>query len=395
MFFTICLELLSLNDFLLLLFDIPLTKPYNQTRARLDTFCENHTFHITQRIIPIMQQASTHRPDEPLPEAREVAANIWKITEPIPFPLRTVNMYALIGQDGWALVDTGMGNPDAREALSAGLRKAGLSIDTLKVIVLSHHHPDHVGLSGELQEQSGALVYMHPIDEEAMQFGFGGKMPDRFKNVSHFFLQHGLPQSDLWFTKVEPDVMRNIIRVPPHKAFQLVEDGEHINILGEDYLVIWTPGHSDGQICLFRARDGVFLAADHVLPRITPNIGLYSHYDRPNPLQDYLDSLAKVASLPAQVVLPGHGEPFTDLASRTTEIAEHHEERAAKIVQLLNDHPQNAYQVTMQLFDSRRINSNEARRMAVAEVLSHLEYMRYNGQVVQEQTKEGILYAVR
>ncbi len=91
-----------------------------------------------------MQQSLPGQP-EPLPEAREVVAGIWKITLPIPFPLQTVNMYALVGNHGWTLVDTGMGMPEARTALTAALQKAGLSIDTLDTIVLSHHHPDHVG----------------------------------------------------------------------------------------------------------------------------------------------------------------------------------------------------------------------------------------------------------
>src|SRR5205085_9359257 len=103
-----------------------------------------------------MQQpplAQPQRAIEPLPEAREVAAGIWKITVPIPFPLRTVNVYALVGQDGWAMLDTSMGTPDTREALWKGLDRAGLRLADLCTIVLSHHHPDHVGLSAELQER--------------------------------------------------------------------------------------------------------------------------------------------------------------------------------------------------------------------------------------------------
>ena len=100
-----------------------------------------------------MQQTSPtqpHRKDEPLPEAREVAPRIWKITLPIPFPLRTVNVHALVGNDGWALVDAGIGMPDSRAALWAGLERVGLTLGKLRTIVLTHHHPDHVGLSGEL-----------------------------------------------------------------------------------------------------------------------------------------------------------------------------------------------------------------------------------------------------
>lgn len=334
------------------------------------------------------------RPDEPIPEVREVVRGIWKITVPIPFPLRTVNMYALLGKDHWTLVDAGMGTPDARATFTTGLQRAGVSIDNLDTIVLTHHHPDHIGLSGELQEQSGARVYMHPIDEASVQVIWSGTMPQKFGRVSRFLMQHGLPPTELWFSQVDPKVMNNIIRVPPHEAFTMVEDEQYIDLGGEDYRVIWTPGHSDGHICLFRERDGVFLAADHVLPRITPNVGLYSEYDRQNPLGDYLHSLAKVSQLPASIVLPGHGEPLIDLAGRTKEIIEHHEQREMEILALLERQPQHAYQIAQQLFGPR-LKSNEATRMAVAETLSHLEYLRIEGQVEQRHTTDGlILYAV-
>ncbi|HLH63807.1 MAG TPA: MBL fold metallo-hydrolase [Ktedonobacteraceae bacterium] len=340
-----------------------------------------------------MQQPSPaqhRRADQPLPETLEVAPGIWKITVPIPFPLRTVNMHAIVGKDGWALIDTGMGIPDARMAFSAGLERAGLTIDTLRAIVLTHHHPDHVGLSGELYKQSGAAVYMHPIDEAGVQILWKGTMPQRFGSVSQFFSQHGMPPTTLWFSQVDPELMRSIISVPPHEAFTLVEDDQHIDLVGEDYRVIWVPGHSDGQICLLRERDGVFFAADHVLPRITPNVGLYSPHDRQNPLRDYLNSLAKVMELPASIVLPGHGEPFSDLAGRAREIVAHHEEREKEILGLLDGRPQHAYELAMQLFGNR-LNNNEAQRMGVAEVLSHLEYLRYNGQVEQQKTGDGLI----
>jgi glyoxylase-like metal-dependent hydrolase (beta-lactamase superfamily II) len=340
-------------------------------------------------------QQSFQRQQQSLPEARLVSDGIWKITVPIPFPLRTVNMHALVADNGdWTIVDTGMGTPEARASFTDGLQTAGLRLEQLRAIVLTHHHPDHVGFSGELYEKTGAAVYMHPIDAEAIQIIWQGTMPQRYGRVSRFLLQHGLPQSELWYNQVEPGTMRKLINVPPHDAITPVEDGDYLDLSCERYRVIWTPGHADGQICLYRERDGVFLSADHVLPRITPNIGLYSPYDRPNPLQDYIDSLRKVAPLPATIVLPGHGEPFPDLAVRVREIIEHHVQREQQLVDLIGDQPQHAYELTGKLFGDR-LKSNEARRMAVAEVLAHLEYMRIKGRVEQIHTSDGfILYAV-
>jgi glyoxylase-like metal-dependent hydrolase (beta-lactamase superfamily II) len=330
-----------------------------------------------------------------LPVAREVVANLWKVVLPIPFPLRTVNIYVLLGRDGWVLIDTGMGTLEARVAFEEWRHLNGLRIDMLRAIVLTHHHPDHVGLSGELHAQSGAPVYMHPIDEASLQIIWSGAMQERFEYISHFLQQHGLPPTKLWYNQIDQKTMRYLINVPPHEAFLPLEDGQDFELMGESYRIIWTPGHADGQICLFRERDGVFLAADHVLPRITPNIGLYSDRERKNPLNDYLNSLNKVAELAATLVLPGHGEPFTDLAGRVGEIIAHHGERLQYMLDLLSLEPQHASQLTNQLFQQRILQNDEARRMAVAEVLAHLEYLRFQGKIEQRHTKDGtILYAI-
>jgi glyoxylase-like metal-dependent hydrolase (beta-lactamase superfamily II) len=332
---------------------------------------------------------------ESVAQAYEVVPQIWKFVIPIPFPLRTVNMYALVGKQGWALIDAGIGTSEARAALAAALQKAHLNIKDLHTLVLTHHHPDHVGLSGELQEQSGAEVYMHPLDREAVQIHWSNSMPSRFSNVSTFLARHGLPQTELWYTKADRSFVHSIIQVPPKERITTIDDGQYIELAGEQYRVIWTPGHADGHICLLRESDRVFIAADHVLPRITPNIGLYSNNERPNPLNDYLASLEKVASLSTSIVLPGHGEPFQGLGERAAEITVHHEERLAHILHMLEERPQHAYSITEQLFGAR-LKSDEARRMAIAEVVAHLEYLHFQEKVERTISKDELIrYAVR
>lgn len=341
------------------------------------------------------QNGSQQEYAQTVPQAYEVFPHIWKFVIPIPFPLRTVNMYALVGKQGWALIDAGIGTPEAREALTAALQKANLDLQDLRTLVLTHHHPDHVGLSGELQQQSGAEVYMHPLDSKAVQIHWSHNMTDRFSHVSSFLAHHGLPQTDLWYTRADRSFVHNIIQVPPQERITAVEDGQYIDLAGEQYRVIWTPGHADGHICLLRESDGVFIAADHVLPRITPNIGLYSEHERSNPLNDYLDSLAKVANLAVSIVLPGHGEPFQGLGERVAEISTHHEVRLARILELLAERPQHAYSITEQLF-GERLKSDEARRMAIAEIVAHLEYLYFQEKIERIPNKDELIrYAVR
>ncbi|GCE48439.1 MBL fold hydrolase [Thermosporothrix hazakensis] len=288
------------------------------------------------------------------------------------------------------MIDTGMGTPPAREALAEGLKRAGLSLSNLHAIVLTHHHPDHVGLSAELQEASGATVYMHSIDRSALHYFQMEHMAERFAKTSHFLARHGLPRTELWYTKVEPRIMRQLIRVPRVEQITPVEDGQQISLAGTSYRVIWTPGHSDGQICLFRETDGVFLAADHILPRISPNIGLYTEEDRPNPLGDYLNSLQKVATFPIHTVYPGHGEPFAHPEARIADLIRHHEKRCNQILHLLTDGPAQAATITDRIFGDR-LKDDETRRMAVAEVVAHLEYLRAQQQVHLQQSSEDFL----
>src|SRR4051812_31596385 len=149
----------------------------------------------------------------------QVADNIFRLNIPIPFPLRTVNIYAIVGKDGWALFDTAIGTEEARAAVLSGLASAGLTIEQLQAIVLSHAHPDHIGLSGELQKESGAAVYMHPIDEAMLQLFWNGKHIRSFEKPTKFFKPHGMPAEPTHPAQVPREVMQKAIRVPSHEAF--------------------------------------------------------------------------------------------------------------------------------------------------------------------------------
>jgi glyoxylase-like metal-dependent hydrolase (beta-lactamase superfamily II) len=132
--------------------------------------------------------------------------------------------------------------------------------------------------------------------------------------------------------------------------------------------VIATPGHADGHLCL--VRDGVLVAGDHVLPTISPAVGLYPD-SRPDPLADYLESLERTAALDLRLALPGHGEPIEDPSSRCLELIEHHRRRLDDTDAALGGGSRTGYEVSLELFPD--VASAGARRFAVAETLSHLE----------------------
>jgi glyoxylase-like metal-dependent hydrolase (beta-lactamase superfamily II) len=179
-----------------------------------------------------------------------------------------------------------------------------------------------------------------------------------------------------------------------------LDGGEEIHCGRYAFRVIWTPGHSAGHICLYDARNKVLLSGDHVLPHITPSVGLHVRATS-NPLADYLDSLKLIGKLEAELVLPGHGEPFEGLPERTAELLAHHQRRLDEVVALLRARPgeqQTGFQLASQMQWSRRRTWDDLtgfeRRMAITEALAHIELLHARGQVSKRFEEGKISYFI-
>lgn len=330
-------------------------------------------------------------PDRDAPE--QLAADVWRIPLPLPIALRSANVYLINGGPGARiLIDSGLGLPADEGALRAGLEMAGTRLEEISTLILTHAHPDHIGMSGLAHALSGAPVLLLSGEEGQLYdvWGEGGEIA--FDRLDRWYATHGL-EDGAGAVRRSGRALRRFLRLPPRDALRLVRDRERIALGAHTYEVHWTPGHSDFHMCLLR-EDGLFFAGDHVLPAITPNIGLYPEA-RPNPLRDYLDSLARVRDLPARLVLPGHGRPFTDLAARADALHAHHLERGARVRDILAEDMaedqaedqaedlgagRSAAQVAARLFGDR-LRTGDDWRFAVAETLAHLEHLRTHGQV--------------
>jgi glyoxylase-like metal-dependent hydrolase (beta-lactamase superfamily II) len=322
----------------------------------------------------------------------EVDAGIWRIPLPLPMALRSVNLYLLGGNGEWALVDAGLGTPDDAAALSAGLRLAGIALDQITTLVLTHAHPDHIGLAGDIHAAANAPVRL--LAEEADNLFRIWDDPEMagLRAANAMYATHGMPAESVASGMQGSARLRRLVHLPPRAAIAPLAAGAALRLAGHSYRVLWTPGHADHHLCLLRA-DGVLVAGDHVLPRITPNIGLYPN-SRPNPLRDYFTSLAAVRDLPVRLVLPGHGRPFADLAGRVDELIVHHEERADEIVRLLAARPEGAtaFALAVELF-GERLSAVEQQRFALAETLAHLEDLRERGLVHRRDDVAPVLFA--
>ena len=307
----------------------------------------------------------------------ELAGGIRRVTMPLPTRPGHVHCYLLPGEDGWVLVDTGVGLPDAKDMWAAELALAGGRVAT---IFVTHFHPDHVGAAADLHELTGARVVQGALDYAQCELVWGN--PAWSDRLVDWFRLHGAPDDVTAELVGQSSVYRPFIRYQRDPL--LVEAGE----LVDGWELVAAPGHADGQLCLLR--DGVLVAADHVLGRITPTVGLWPA-SRADPLGDYLAALAATAELDATIALPGHGDPIDDPAGRVRELQEHHRARLEETASALGREGRHTgYELSFALFGSDLRPAG--RRFAVAETLSHVERLVREGTARRHEEDGAVTY---
>lgn len=314
------------------------------------------------------------------------APGIAVIPVPIPYPFKYVNCYLLLG-DGAVLIDCALDTPEARSALEAALAQHGLKFADLDRLVLTHHHPDHYGLAG-LIEAEGVPVYLLDVELERGH-PFWTQPEEMARAGLELFRRHGVPEEAL--SNLGREIEKTRSRVHPPQNPRTFRDGEVLELAGQRWRAIWTPGHADGHAMLLRESDGVLLAGDHVLERISPNIGVWA-YSYPNPLGLYLESLEKAKGLEVSLALPGHYRPLKGFKGRIEELAAHHQERLDYLLGLMNGQPQTCWELSLKLFPGE-LNTAQ-RRFAWSETLAHLEYLLQAGRIRKETLGETIGYGI-
>lgn len=305
---------------------------------------------------------------------QHVAPGVRRIVLPLPLALRNVNVYLIEGDRGWSIVDSGMHTPEAEAELRAGLNDNGVALADIRTAFITHLHPDHLGMAGTIRA-GGATLLMHgpEIPRAKETWGTDHRLID---DTYDLFDRHGMPHDvdegmrAAWIAMSE--------RVDPYEPIGAVADGEVLDLGGRGCTVIWTPGHTDHHAVLFEEMTGTLLAGDHVLPRITSNVGVYPG-GRPDPLGDFLSALEKMKTLGVKRVLPAHGDPFDDCGGRVDEILAHHAERLEATLEASAGTPRSAYSICRTLFPVLRSPHEE--RFALAETLAHLRYLQLRDRV--------------
>lgn len=274
-----------------------------------------------------------------------------------------VHAYLLPGEEGWIVVDTGVGLPDAKETWATELERAG---GRVAAVFVTHFHPDHVGAAADLHELTGAPVYQGVLDYAQCELVWGN--PAWSERLLDWFTVHGAPAGVTDELVGQSAVYRPFIRYQRDPL--LLQAGERL----DGWELVAAPGHADGQLCLLGS--GVLIAADHLLAPITPTVGLWPA-SRPDPLEDYLAALDRTIELAPRIALPGHGDPIADPAGRARELKEHHRRRLEETAAAVGEAPRSAYELSFTLFGA---DLNPAgRRFAIAETLSHVERLVHEG----------------
>ncbi|MCU6434821.1 MBL fold metallo-hydrolase [Undibacterium sp. Jales W-56] len=338
---------------------------------------------------------------EHLPETgqtTEIAPGVLWVRMGLPFALNHINLW-LIEDDfesaqgllhGWTLVDCGISSDATRDAWESLFShpEAGLRGLPIVRVIATHCHPDHVGLADWLCARWQAPLWM-TAGEYAFARMMSASLPgaDGSAMFPHF-KKHGMPSDMQEKIQERKSYYTTLVPAVP-TAYHRMQEGRPLRIGQRDWQVITGFGHSPEHASLYCADLGLLIAGDMLLPRISTNVSVFAIEPEANPVQQYLDSLAKYAALPDDVlILPSHGKPFRGLSTRIQQLNDHHRDRLAEVVDACAS-LQSAADIVPVMF-RRPLDAHQI-TFAMGEALAHLHKLWFDGILRRELGDDGII----
>jgi glyoxylase-like metal-dependent hydrolase (beta-lactamase superfamily II) len=318
----------------------------------------------------------------------EVANGVHWLRMPLPFRLDHINLWLLEDGDGWVIVDTGLFDPQTI-ALWEGVFAGILAGRPVTRIVVTHFHPDHVGMAGWLCERLGVGIWMTQVEWLWARATSIDIAPTARQQRETFLRAAGCAAELIAATRDNGmDYAQMVSPIP--QTYRRLRGGMKLTIGGRDWEIIIGTGHAPEHACLYCAELDLLIAGDQVLPRITPIVAVHAGEPDENPLADFLDSLAMLRRrLPADTyVLPSHNIPFAGLHGRLDYLKQHHGERLdefhANCVR-----PMSAWELSQTVFTKPLDSQNVT--FALGETIAHLNYLMARGSIARTARHDGVL----
>jgi len=317
-----------------------------------------------------------------------IAPGVLWLRMKLPFALDHINLWLLEDGPTWTAVDTGFSLPETKAAWQQ-IFAAELGGRRIGRVIVTHYHPDHIGMAGWLTEH-----WQAPLWTTEKEWLHARMMSSRDDNEDSgrlrrdFAHRAGLDEEAATsFAERQGGYRRGVPSVPP--SYHRIGEGTAIEIGGREWRVIIGEGHAPEHACLYCAEAGVLIAGDQILPRISPNISVQAHEPDGDPLARYLASLDKLRrALPPDIlVLPSHNLPFRGIHTRIDELAAHHHARCAEVIAACA-RPMSAAEMMPVLF-KRRLDRHQT-GFALGEALAHLHYLVGEGEIARAADDNGV-----
>lgn len=343
-------------------------------------------------ISPARPISFPHETPPAIGETIEVAPGILWTRLQLPFQLNHVNVYLIEDGDGYAAVDTGIADDRTKDSWRA-LLDGALKGRKLTRLIVTHHHPDHIGLAGWLCEEFGIPLL-------TSQTGFLAcnnisLSPNALGSDAYraFYRAHGMDAGTADIVATQGNNYLRMVLPLPLTFFRLVA-GERLKVGSREFEILSGDGHAPEQIMLYDRKASLLIAADQVLARITPNVSVWAVEPDGDPLGLYTRSLRSIAAtLPDDTfILPGHELPFYGLRTRIGQILAHHEERCQRILDAAAVAPRTVADLVPVIF-TRKLDPHQM-SFAFSETHAHVNLLVHDGMLMWEKDGDGILRVV-
>lgn len=318
---------------------------------------------------------------------QKVAEGVHWVRMPLPFTLDHINLWLIEDDDGFVLVDTGVAADDVK-ALWRQIFRSQLGGKPITRLIVTHLHPDHVGLAGWIARKWGIELEMSRTDFlqcRNLVLDTGRTAPPE---AISFYRAAGYSERGLEsYAKRFGGFGERVSRLPD--VFRRLKDGDRLQIGGREWQVVVGSGHAPEHVCLWCPSLNIFIAGDQLLPRISSNVSVHPTEAYEDPLAEWLASCAKLRALlpPDVLVLPAHNEPFRGAHDRLTDLIDGHEENLTQLYDYL-DEPKRAIDVFPALF--KRKIGRDVFHMATGESLAHLNCLMGRNEITKERDENGV-----